>query len=632
MFGVRSLKILLAAAMVLLIVVLCSCSQLVTRELPLAKRLKEDVTAYLHSMAGNDVLLYSLNIDRREYRETEGTLDYECAARFAWDEFGGENENKINAHYALTDDGWTLTSIDTDIDPAVLSDRVAMHDLFIDTVDIPEVVKAALSGVNTVLSDKLLDFTAEFMGVVYRFPCRFTDFTMNGWEIAEDSGVTALRAILPQNYVSVPMVSGDETITLYVLNQTDESIYIGQGGCIGFAVSAGSGTVTLPAGITAQSSAEDVMLAYGIPDTDETTLDGRKITYQESVNNRVSFLFGASAVQIDLFTLQAQAEEPVRAALFDTWQFGFSLEGVDYMLPVRFDTLLSDGWEISGTAEPGDVIRWDETMMLTLVKGNSSVEVTVRNPSMGDLRLNAADVAGITLDQNRAGFALLSVDDAERTELTLNQPAEGVFAALGEPSRVETVADNEVATYAADNGRYLRVTLGPAAAVAELQSAGIGDTGSDTLNATALQVSLSGSTYTLPAAASEFQNRMWVPESGWLQPMQAGAFVQMLMENRRAEGITAYFVNTGTEIMNLKDSKIAGLYAGPSDVDMVVGRSLGKDVSVGEAFNIFGTPAFDLRDGDVRYLVYGTSVSCFLCVRSVGDVVDALWIVCFTYQ
>jgi len=260
------------------------------------------------------------------------------------------------------------------------------------------------------------------------------------------------------------------------------------------------------------------------------------------------------------------------------------------------------------------------------------VDVTVSNLSMGDLRLYASSVTGITLDQSRAVFALISGSGDSRTEITLAQPAVDLLAALGEPSSVEEDTDTQVVTYTASGGRYLRLTLGTATAVAQLQADEADNTTTDVLEEIAFKVNLSGNAYTLPASAAEFQDKAWVPDRGWLQPVKAGSYVEMFMENRRAEGIIAYLANTGKETAKLEDCTIAGLYADSGDVSVLIGRSVKQGASIDEAFNIFGIPTFDIQDGNTRYLVYGTSINRFLCVRCIDDLVDALWIVCFTYQ
>lgn len=632
MSGRRARKLLLAAAVVLLAAVLCSCSPLMLRELPLRERLTDDVMEYLHSLAGNDVEMFKFTVDQRAYDEAKGALRYECTADFAWDEFNDGQVHQIAVSYALEDGAWNLLGIQSDIGQADIDARLLMHGLFVEPVEIPEAVRTALTGADAAMSDTLYDFTARLGGVVYRFPCNFSDFTSSGWQIAETSAVTELRTVSPQTYISVPMVNGDETVTLYVANQSAQTLYAGEGVCAGLVARPQSGSALFASGITTESTAEDVLAAFGDPSADEIISGGRRLTYQASANSRIRFLFTGDGAQIDLFTLEDQTKLAQTSPLFDVYAFGFTLDGADYALPTRLDTLLGDGWAIAGTERTTDVIHWYESKSLTLAKGESSVDVTVSNLSMGDLRLYAASVTGITLDQSRASFALvLGVGDA-RTEISLVQPAETVLGALGEPSAVETDAGSQVVTYTASGGRYLRLTLGTAAAVAQLQADEASDTTTDVLEDIAFKVNLSGNAYTLPSSAAEFKNKAWVPDRGWLQPVKAGSYVKMFMENRRAEGIIAYLANTGKETAKLEECTLAGLYADSGAVSVLIGRSVKQGAAIGEAFNIFGIPTFDLQDGDARYLVYGTSVDRFLCVRCVGDLVDALWIVCFTYQ
>ena len=605
---------------------------MVLRELPLRERLTDDVMEYLHSLAGNDVEMFKLTVEQRAYDEAKGTFVYDCTADFAWDEFNDGQVHQIVVSYALEDGAWNLREIQSDIEQKDVDARLLMHGIFVEPVEIPEVVKAALTGAGIAMSDTLFDFTALLGGVVYRFPCNFSDFTANGWQIAETSTTTELRTISPQSYISVPMVNGDEAVTLYVANQSQQTIFMGEGICAGLVARPQSGSAAFAAGITAKSTAEDVLAAFGNPSVDEIISGGRRLTYQASANSRFRFLFTGDGTQIDLFTLEDQTKLTQTAPLFDTYVFGFMLDGADYALPTRLDTMLGDGWEIVGAGQTTDVIHWYESKSLTLAKGDSSVDVTVSNLSMGDLRLYAASVTGITLDQSRASFALVAQSGDARTEISLTQPAEDVLAALGEPSSVEVGADSQVVTYTASGGRYLRLTLGAAVASAQLQADEVSENTTDVLEEIAFKVNLSGNAYTLPEPAAEFQNKAWVPDRGWLQPVKAGSYVKMFMENRRAEGIIAYLANTGKETAKLEDCTLAGLYADSGAVSVLIGRSVKQEASIDEAFNIFGIPAFDLQDGDARYLVYGTSVNRFLCVRCVGNLVDALWIVCFAYQ
>ena len=520
-------------------------------------------------------------------------------------------------------------SADSDITSEELDARLTMHSLFVEMVDLPSVVRGALTGADTPMSDTLFDFTAQLHGRVYRFPCPYADLILSGWEIAPDSDITMLTTIAAQSFITVPMENEGETVTFYVANQTASTIYAGAGMCVGGIVRSPNAAVTLAGGITAQSTAEDVLAAYGTPTADETAETGRKLTYQASANNRISFLFSDTGTQIVLFTLKKQTAKVQPAELFTSYRFTFTLEGRDYALPTRLDSLLNNGWTIAGTQKSTDAIAWYESRELTLQKGTASVDVVVNNLTMGDLRLYAASVTGITLDNSRAAFALTDVRTGVSDVRSTRTYAQ-ILTALGEPSDTDAAA--QTATYRTDDGRSVSLAAQEAGVVLTLQAAEADDEVTGTLADTALRVNVGGNAYTLPADASLFRDNAWIPQRGWQQLVGSGSFVQMDMEGRRAETVTAYFINTGADTQTLATCRIGGLYAGPGAADIIISRSVQQEAEIAEAFNILGIPAFDLQDGGYRYLVYGTSVNHFLCLRCSGDLIDALWIVCFTYH
>lgn len=626
MFGTRMRAILLTAFLLLPLAALCSCDQLIVEELPTETRLRDDVESYFKDLAGNEVQLFEMKIDERDYQEQEGRATYGCTVRFAWDAFNGENTNKLEASYALVDGSWTISSIHTDIDPESLQDRVLMRGLYEKAVDVPAVVLAAFAGQYDALSDSLLDYSIRLIDAVYRFPCPMQQFTLNGWAPSPEQDITLKSTLAAQTYVTVPMVrEGGGTILLYVANRTDQILMAGACECIGVTVRSDECQAATAAEVALPSTPEAVYAAYGEATLQETKTEGTQWIYQDAAGGRTTFLFAGEYTQADLFTQGWEAAQAEPAALFDTYDFSFSLDGEEYTLPARLETFLNNGWALTGADTPEDVLSWYATKTVTLQRGEESVTAVLRSPSMGDLRLYAASVAAVTLDGSQGNVTLITTDAAgARTALPLTPPADGLVAGLGTPTESKTEDGTQTDSYTGDADRLVTVTRTETDVLVYLQALSV-DTSSETLNTMAFSITLGTNVFAVPDAAADFQEKMWVPEYGWEQRVQANSFVKTRVENRRTESMTAYVINTGTETAAMNACQIAGLYAGAGDIDMVVGNSLHKGSAAGEILDTFGTPDYDILDGDARYLVYGSSINHFLCVQCNQDTVTALW-------
>ncbi len=626
MFGTRMRAILLAAVMLLLLAALCSCDQLIIEELPTETRLRSDVEGYFKDLAGNEVQLFEIKTEERDYQEKEGRATYGCTVRFAWDAFNGEETCHLEASYALVGGSWALSTVHTDIDPESLQNRVMMRGLYEKAVDVPAVVLAAFGGQYDALSDSLLDYSIRLMGAVYRFPCPMLQFTLNGWEPSPDQEITRKSTLAAQTYVTVPMVrEGGGNILLYVANRTDQILMAGACECIGVTVRSGECTAATAAEVSLPSTPQAVYAAYGEATLQETKPEGTQMMYQDAAGGRTTFLFAEGYTQADLFTQGWQAAQAEPAALFKTYDFSFSLDGEEYTLPTRLETFLNNGWALTGTDTPEDVLSWYETKTVTLQRGEESFSAVLRSPSMGDLRLYAASVAAVTLDGSQGNITLITTDAAgARTALPLTPPAEGLVAGLGTPTESKTADGALTDVYTADADRRVTVTRTETEVLVYLQALSV-DTSSETLNTMAFNITLGTNVYVVPDTAADFQEKMWVPEYGWDQRVQANCFVKTRVENRRTESMTAYVINTGTETAAMSACQIAGLYAGAGDIDMVVGNSLHKGSAADEVLDTFGTPDYDILDGDARYLIYGSSINHFLCVQCSQETVAALW-------
>ncbi len=232
----------------------------------------------------------------------------------------------------------------------------------------------ALTDKEIVMSDDLFDFTFKLEGVVYQLPCRYDEFTKNGWTISS-SGYNSETLLAGNSHGSFQM-SRDGcriTITSYNMSGNAKAIKdckVGGIECSGYE----NVSFSIAKGITVSASAEEVKDAFGVPANISSGSGYETLTYyvsNNSYNNTVRFWCdndeSSSSILLKNF-IEGDDDKTVtntkRPEYLDSYiqptsrgehlvSSVIELEGDLYQLPAPVSSFIDNGWKI--IQKSGDV-------------------------------------------------------------------------------------------------------------------------------------------------------------------------------------------------------------------------------------------------------------------------------------
>lgn len=256
------------------------------------------------------------------------------------------------------------------------------------------------------MSDKLLDYTLELEGKVYKLPCKYQDLTAAGWTISS-SGVDDGAKLRGGSYEEVEMSHNGKTIYVTFYNPSGNSNALKDCpvGGIGWDVYEGP-EGKLAKGITATATADEIVTAFGTPNDRSDKTDSVSLTYGANFNS-VKFLVYTqedmkkySGVTLQNFVIPEMNETETNTTKPDylteykaPTQLGtdyktpiVKIGGDLYQLPAPVSAFTANGWKIiqqpgyvmSGNTESVQVER-DGLKMYLYVENLADYQTTPEN-------------------------------------------------------------------------------------------------------------------------------------------------------------------------------------------------------------------------------------------------------------
>lgn len=322
-----------------------------------------------------------------------------------------------------------------------------------------------------VMSDNLFDYTVEIEGTVFKFPCKYEDFTNAGWTISS-SNYSPDKKLNGNSNDSFYMSKDGKKILVYSYNTSGNAVAIKDCPIGGVEWTVGSGiNATLAKGITAKSSADDIISAFGTAD-DRNNLSNYTILYyrQGSLSNQVRFYCYKTAddmkyssvsiknfVAIENESTETSTQAPsylsgynAPSALgYDITSATVSIDGELYQLPAPVSAFVNNGWEI---IEMPYFVAAGKTDNVTISRSGKKITLHIKNYS--DYQTTAL---------NCAVYAVaISSEDGVSVELpgglTFSSTKANVDAAASSDLRYYDQTSNHFWSYS-KNGRSVEITV-----------------------------------------------------------------------------------------------------------------------------------------------------------------------------
>lgn len=226
------------------------------------------------------------------------------------------------------------------------------------------------------MSDKLFDFTLNVEGTVFKLPCKYAEFTAAGWTISS-SGYSDSTTIKGNSYDSFTMSSNGKKITVLSYNMSGNTKAIKDCLVGGISWEAYNGVdIKMAKGITITSTVDEIITAFGTPNSRNDYDDYVSLTYQQndSMYNEVRFMCYKATDEVKYSTVyvenlvatendntETNTEKPAYLAeykkpteLSTDFKTGIvKMEGDLYQLPAPVNAFTDNGWKI--TEQPGSV-------------------------------------------------------------------------------------------------------------------------------------------------------------------------------------------------------------------------------------------------------------------------------------
>jgi len=301
-----------------------------------------------------------------------------------------------------------------------------------------------------VLSEDLYDFQIKLNSVVYPLPVPVSLFDANGWVYSGDLEDT----LDPGGYtISAPMTKDDQSILVVLLNpfdleQTLEDCYV----CVVTADQYGANEglqAVLPGDITIGSTYDEVVEAYGDPETENEVGSGIYLYYRDDESEVQIIVDNESRLVREITVQNMQIDEEILNGGFEVpdsvtdyvppmslgtrWDnFRIELDGVIYGLPAPTAYFLQNGWSfekdyVIETLSPSrssvlTTMRLDDASVLTYATNYAEEDQPFTNSFVNQITYDAADGE---LDVTLPG------------DITVGTTAEEVQSVWGKPDATE---------------------------------------------------------------------------------------------------------------------------------------------------------------------------------------------------
>lgn len=251
------------------------------------------------------------------------------------------------------------------------------------------------------MSDNLFDFTVELDGVIYRFPCSFQDLASRGWTISS-LGISDSSMMMGSGYEQYEMTNNGKVITVAALNQSPNAVALKDCPIVGMTLDGNSHVnITLPKGITLNSSVDEIIAAYGTP-TDRNDSDNYvTLTYQPQGNDYSGFRFqvrktdeawNPSVIEFEHIIIEEVTDLEVnteRPAYLDDYKAPSNLSddptvpvvelgGDLYQLPCPVTEFYNNGWVLNSLP---CYIKAGNTEYITLQRDDALIDMYIGNYS-----------------------------------------------------------------------------------------------------------------------------------------------------------------------------------------------------------------------------------------------------------
>ncbi|MBQ8751906.1 MAG: toll/interleukin-1 receptor domain-containing protein [Clostridia bacterium] len=248
------------------------------------------------------------------------------------------------------------------------------------------------------MSDDLQDYTFKLDGVVYQLPFAYSKLADDGWTITS-SGYSSETPIDGRQNDSFSMMKDGKRISIGVYNTSGNAAPISDCQVGEIAVEAGSGvSFEVAKGIKPGDSVDDVIAAFGTPNSRSSQDDYERLTYGDEDSYYIGAAFLCYKEETDakyseisleryLFgenTTKTNEEKPAYlstyvapTALGDDLYAGVVLvDGDLYQLPAPVQTFLDKGWTVNSGV--GHVVAGGSES-LTLSRNGKKLDLSIAN-------------------------------------------------------------------------------------------------------------------------------------------------------------------------------------------------------------------------------------------------------------
>ena len=227
-----------------------------------------------------------------------------------------------------------------------------------------------------VMSDKLLDFTLEIEGKVYKLPFTYQQLVDDGWTISS-SNYSDDYMIRADQYELIPVVKNGKKIEIYSYNLSGNARAVKDCLVGGIQWELGKGVdVKMAKGITLNSTLEEMQEAFGAPNdwsennnyasltysVNDSIYNSVRITYYlEEADKKYSYASVRNFVSTDADITETNPEAPdylaqyvAPTALGTDFESGIvQIQGELYHLPAPVSAFTDNGWRV--TQKPSNV-------------------------------------------------------------------------------------------------------------------------------------------------------------------------------------------------------------------------------------------------------------------------------------
>lgn len=249
------------------------------------------------------------------------------------------------------------------------------------------------------MSDDLFDYTINIEGTVFQIPFKYQDITAAGWTISS-SGVSDSTKIAGMNYEYFTMSNNGKSIWVYSYNASGNAREIKDCLIGGVEFSAKNDLdISIAKGITASSTVEEIIEAFGIPANRNDYDDYSYLTYQQndSIYNNVKFCVYSKEedltynnitiknfIETEGDATETNTEVPEYLATYqvptelsaDITSSVIKVGGDLYQLPAPVSAFLNNGWSI--VSQPGAVASGN-TDYLEIQRDGVAIDLSIMN-------------------------------------------------------------------------------------------------------------------------------------------------------------------------------------------------------------------------------------------------------------